>query len=113
VRALLLLLLLLLLYAPTRARRVVRARSIAPPPGYTTLDSYVYVELPFPDAVALQKLQMKPPVAASLDPVYDWRVCATIERKKSFAKFCERRKVRRCSAHSCSARHVRALLGVL
>lgn len=76
-----------------RRARVVKATQIAPPAGYATLDTYVYVELPFPDAVALQKLQMKPPVAGSLDPVYNWKCVATIERKKSFAKFCERRKV--------------------
>jgi hypothetical protein len=77
----------------THRYRLIGASGIRPPSGYTTLDTYIYTELPFPDSERPQKLTAKPAVSKSLAPRYARKLYATIERKRSFAKFCERRKV--------------------
>ena len=75
----------------------VRATNLKPPAGVTVdeLQTYVYAELALPvdDVPSPQKIYQKPPVQGGANPKLDYKCYVKIDRKKSFAKFCERRRM--------------------
>jgi len=75
----------------------VRATNLKAPAGVTVdeMQTYVYAELALPvdDVPSPQKIYQKPPVQGGASPKLDYKCYVKIDRKKSFAKFCERRRM--------------------
>jgi hypothetical protein len=75
----------------------VRAVNLKPPAGVTAaeMQTYVYAELALPveGVPSPQKIYQKPPVQGGASPKLAFKTYVRIERKKSFAKFCERRRM--------------------